>query len=194
MIISHRGNGNHIYKENSKDAIKKVLKENYVDGVEIDIRFTKDKRMVLNHGATYNNKIIKYTNYDDLYLDSIHDIMKDIKTNKIILIEIKDNDFSNIQYILSFIKNYNYLNIYIQSFYKEILFEIKKRNKKIKIGLVCFNIPKDISSFDFISLWHSNYKTCDKELFVWTVNNHHTIKKFINLNVNIITDKPDIII
>ena len=165
MIISHRGNGNHIYKENSKDAIKKVLKENYVDGVEIDIRFTKDKRMVLNHGATYNNKIIKYTNYDDLYLDSIHDIMKDIKTNKIILIEIKEKDFSNIKYILSFKINYNYLNI-----------------------------PKDISSFDFISLWHSNYKTCDKELFVWTVNNHHTIKKFINLNVNIITDKTDIII
>ena len=174
MIISHRGNGNHRYKENSKNAIKTVLKETYVDGVEIDVRFTKDKKMVLNHGATYNNKIIKYTNYDDLYLESIHDIMKDIKTKKIILIEIKDNDFNNIPYILSFIKKYNYLNIYLQSFYKELLLEIK--NKKIKIGLVCFTIPKDISSFDFISIWHSNYKSCDKELFVWTVNNYHVIK------------------
>lgn len=194
MIISHRGNGNHRYKENSKNAIRTVLEENYIDGIEIDVRFTKDKKMVLNHGTTYNSKIIKYTNYDDLYLDSIHDIMKDIKTKKIILIEIKDNDFSNIPYILSFIEKFNYLNIYLQSFYKELLLEIKKRNKKIKIGLVCFNIPKDISSFDFISLWHSNYKPCDKELFVWTVNNYHVIKKFINLNVNIITDKPDIII
>lgn len=194
MIISHRGNGNHRYKENSKNAIRTVLEENYIDGIEIDVRFTKDKKMVLNHGTTYNSKIIKYTNYDDLYLDSIHDIMKDIKTKKIILIEIKDNDFSNIPYILSFIEKFNYLNIYLQSFHKELLLEIKKRNKKIKIGLVCFNIPKDISSFDFISLWHSNYKPCDKELFVWTVNNYHTIKKFINLNVNIITDKPDIII
>lgn len=194
MIISHRGNGNHRYKENSKNAIITVLEENYIDGIEIDVRFTKDKKMVLNHGTTYNSKIIKYTNYDDLYLDSIHDIMKDIKTKKIILIEIKDNDFSNIPYILSFIEKFNYLNIYLQSFYKELLLEIKKRNKKIKIGLVCFNIPKDISSFDFISLWHSNYKPCDKELFVWTVNNYHVIKKFINLNVNIITDKPHIII
>lgn len=193
MIISHRGNGNHKYKENNKKSIKKVLEENYVDGVEIDVRFTKDKKMVLNHGATYNSKIIKYTNYNDLGLESINDIMKNINSKKILLIEIKDNDVSNIPYILSFIKKYNYLNIYIQSFYKEILLRIKKRNKKIKIGLVCFNIPKDIFNFDFISLWHSNYKPCHKELFVWTVNKKDKIKKFISMGVNVITDKPYLI-
>ena len=59
MIISHRGNGNHNFKENSKEAIIFSLNDKNIDGIEIDIRFTKDKKMVLCHNATYDGKIIK---------------------------------------------------------------------------------------------------------------------------------------
>lgn len=44
LFISHRGNGKHNYKENTVKSIINVLKED-VDGVEFDIRMTKDKKI-----------------------------------------------------------------------------------------------------------------------------------------------------
>ena len=55
MIISHRGNDNHNYKENTIEAVVFSLNRDYVDGVEVDIMFTKDKEIVLNHDYIYNN-------------------------------------------------------------------------------------------------------------------------------------------
>ena len=46
MFIAHRGNGKHRYLENTKEAILNVLKEE-VDGVEFDIRMTKDEKFVI---------------------------------------------------------------------------------------------------------------------------------------------------
>ena len=107
--------------------------------------------------------------------------------------EIKDNDIENITYILNFIKTFSHLNIYIQSFYKEILLKIKEKNKKLKIGLICFHIPENIHNYDFISIWFQNYTHINKEIFVWTVNSKKQIKRFISLDINIITDKSYII-
>ena len=59
MIISHRGNDNHNYKENTIEAVVFSLNRDYVDGVEVDIMFTKDKEIVLNHDYIYNNRYIK---------------------------------------------------------------------------------------------------------------------------------------
>ena len=193
MIISHRGNGNHNFKENSKAAIIFSLNDKNVDGIEIDIRFTKDKKMVLCHNATYDGKIIKYTNFNDLPFEDIYTIFKKIKTKKLILLEIKDNDIENITYILNFIKTFSHLNIYVQSFYKEILLKIKEKNKNLKIGLICFHIPENIHKYDFISIWFQNYTHIDKKIFVWTVNSKKQIKRFISLDINIITDKSYII-
>ena len=193
MIISHRGNGNHNFKENSKEAIIFSLNDKNVDGIEIDIRFTKDKKMILCHNATYDGKIIKYTNFNDLPFEDIYTIFKNIKTKKLILLEIKDNDIENITYILNFIKTFSHLNIYVQSFYKEILLKIKKKNKNLKIGLICFHILENIHNYDFISIWFQNYIHIDKEIFVWTVNSKKQIKRFISLDINIITDKSYII-
>lgn len=190
MIISHRGNNNHKFKENSKEAILDVLNKDYIDGIELDIRFTKDKKIVLNHGNIYNHKIIKYTLYNDLPLEDIYSIFNNLNTNKIIILEIKDNDVNNIPYILNFINKYYYLNIYIQSFHKEILLKLKEKLKHIKIGIVCFHIPNDIYNYDFISIWYQNYNYIDKNIFVWTVNQKIQIKRFISLDINIITDKP----
>lgn len=193
MIISHRGNRNHNFKENSKEAIIFSLNDKNVDGIEIDIRFTKDKKMILCHNATYDGKIIKYTNFNDLPFEDIYTIFKNIKTKKLILLEIKDNDIENITYILNFIKTFSHLNIYVQSFYKEILLKIKEKNKNLKIGLICFHIPENIHNYDFISIWFQNYIHIDKEIFVWTVNSKKQIKRFISLDINIITDKSYII-
>ena len=58
-FISHRGNDDDL-AENSKKAILNSLSKPYIDGVEFDIRITKDNKFVINHNATINlnsNKI-----------------------------------------------------------------------------------------------------------------------------------------
>ena len=49
FLIAHRANNNHEFSENSKNAIINVLSKDYIDGIEIDVRITKDKRLVLIH-------------------------------------------------------------------------------------------------------------------------------------------------
>ena len=65
MFIAHRGNGKHRYLENTKEAILNVLKEK-VDGVEFDIRMTKDEKFVIFHDPIINRQIIRLSELKDL--------------------------------------------------------------------------------------------------------------------------------
>jgi len=47
MLIAHRGNDNHNYRENSEEAIIYSLSRTYIDGIECDLRLTKDNEIVL---------------------------------------------------------------------------------------------------------------------------------------------------
>ena len=57
-IIAHRGNDN-IHKENSLEAITNSLNSKYTDGVEFDIRFTKDYKFIVHHDFFYQGHFIK---------------------------------------------------------------------------------------------------------------------------------------
>lgn len=70
-LISHRGLDNHTYSENSLKAIENVLSKDYIDGVEFDVRITKDKKIVLIHDPIIDlisngSGIIKYMTLKDL--------------------------------------------------------------------------------------------------------------------------------
>ena len=91
-IISHRANDNHSFKENTIEAIKDVLNKDYIDGVEIDIRLTKDNKIVLYHSPIiYNLGLISNNNLKEIkkYANELNNVLKKIKTNKLILIDIK---------------------------------------------------------------------------------------------------------
>ena len=189
MIISHRGNDKHGFKENTKKAIISTLKNDYVSGVEFDIRMTKDKKIVLSHSPLYKDRIICLTNYKDLHLDLLKNVLNGIKSKKIIIIEIKDYDISIIPVLYKILKNFPNLNIYIHSFYYHILKEWKDKYPSYKIGLIkmgFFNDDKKENILDFLSIYYKNSYSTDKEVFLWTVN---SVIKDIQ-KVNIITDKP----
>lgn len=190
LIISHRGNNKHLYKENSKEAILNVLKQDYIDGVEFDIRLTKDKKFVLNHSLLSDGKIIKYNKVDNLNLDELNSVLKKIHSKKILIIEIKDNDLSIVDLLYKIIKKYQNLNIYIHTFHKDLAILFKQKYPKIIVGLILFNINAliDYSLFDFISLHYLGYQDTKKVLFLWTINTKDKIKKFNSMNI--ITDKP----
>ncbi len=152
MLIAHRGLVTTNNKDNSYKAVYNALMSNKYDGVEIDLRITKDKKLVLVHDPIYKNKLIKNTNYNKLKKDLVllDDILK-IKTNKIILIEIKDTNI-NKQRIINKLNKYN--NIYIMSFNKKYIQELAKLKPKFKLGYLNYiiNSEDNYVEYDFICL------------------------------------------
>lgn len=206
-LISHRGLDNHIYSENSLKAIESVLNKDYIDGIEIDVRITKDKKIVLIHDPVIDlisngSGIVKYMNFDDLNkyqygkskesiitLDNLLDI---INTDKIILIEIKEfgNDFINlVDETIKIISKHN-LNIYISSFNYRLLNYVKSKYKNVKCGLIIgygLNLIHFKNNLDFNIVSYHYYKQVDssKLTFIFNLdkNNYE-----LNHNVYLITD------
>ena len=48
-FIAHRGLDKHNFKENSIEAFKYCFNSSYIDGVEMDVRLTRDKKVVISH-------------------------------------------------------------------------------------------------------------------------------------------------
>ena len=138
--IIHRGITSKNIKENSYLAIKKAIKDKESIGVELDIRLTKDKKIILSHNSLINLNVIEETNYSELiknnYLTTLDKIL-DIDTNKIFLIDIKTNNnykvFGDI--LMNTLNKYN-KNIYLASFDKNIIKYIKSKYKKGIITLL----------------------------------------------------------
>jgi len=205
-IISHRGNG-FKYKPNTKEAILYSLNIDYVDGVEFDVRITKDKKIVIIHDPIINfvsngRGIVKNMKYKELLkynfgtkeipskITLLDELLSLINNKKIILIEIKEemDDYKEIvDIVYKIISKYN-LNIYIASFNYELIKYFKTKYNKcgliIGLGL---NTKKLYNHFDFnIVSYNYRNRVDKKETFIWTINE---VKKDIN-NYNIITDKP----
>lgn len=69
-VIAHRGNGN-IYKANTKEALLQALKYTYVDGIELDVRMTKDKKIVIIHDPIIDlvsdgSGIVRFMNLNEI--------------------------------------------------------------------------------------------------------------------------------
>lgn len=207
-IISHRGNG-FKYKGNTKEAILNALSISYIDGVEFDIRITKDKKIVVIHDLVIdlvsNGKgFVKNMTYKELLkynfgtmekyskISTLDEILTEVNNNKIILIELKEetNDYKDfVDIVFNIISKYK-LNIYITSFNYELLKYFKTKYNKcgLLIGLG-LNIKKLYNHFDFnIVSYNYRNKVDLKETFVWGFKGY---KKDLD-KFNVITDKPDL--
>lgn len=197
-IIAHRGLKE--YKQNTKEALLQALNKDYIDGIELDVRITKDNKIVIIHDPIINlvsngsgivklmtyRKLLKYnfgTKENPQKIMLLDDFLKELNTDKIILIDIKEelDDLRIVKYLPKIIDKYN-LNIYLTSFNYNII----KNLTKYKVGLLIgYTINKDklYNHFDF-NIVHYNYATRvnkKKETFVFGTN------KPIE-NFNIITD------
>ena len=193
-IIAHRGNDS-LHRENSKEAILNSLNKSYIDGVEFDIRITKDNKFIINHDPFFHGLFIEKTSSKTLKkegLNTLEEVLNNIKESKILLIEVKTeiNNYKKLdKYLYQILDKYR-LNIYLCSFNYEFIKYFSKRHKKIKCGLI---IGKTINqkylknNFDFNSIsYRYKGKIPKKEIFRWTINSSKEIK---NKNENIITDK-----
>ena len=213
-IIAHRGNN--IEKvENNISGILKTLSYSYIDGVEIDVRMTKDGVLVLEHNLLISTiqkevKNIAKEKYKDLKkltfvkksnkykLESLHTFFKKVHTNKILMIECKEEYGRNKMFIKSLLKELKKQkkkNIIICSFSYDLLV-IFKRYSSISTGLLIgyfLNLQKDYQLFDYLllSVSHISFSKAKKPYYLWTLNhkdNFHKSSKDDNF-VGVITDK-----
>jgi glycerophosphoryl diester phosphodiesterase len=107
--IAHRGLHNEKYIENSMGAFKNAIDYNYP--IELDVRFTKDKQVVVFHDdslerVTNDNRNVDEVDYEELksiklevdgvnpdteeYIPLLKDVLETVDSKVPILIEIKD--------------------------------------------------------------------------------------------------------
>ena len=150
-FIAHRGIWNDSVKDNSYQALYNgLLSEEYI-GIETDVRVTKDNVFVIYHDPLYNGKLVKNVYYKDMVdVCRLEDMLK-IKTDKIILLEIKDFNM-DVKKFIKLIDKYK-RNVMIMSFSTLVINKIKTLNTKYKLGVLNYIINSDSNyDYDFICL------------------------------------------
>ena len=210
-FIAHRGKDKHSFYENSKEALCWCLKQSYIDGVELDVRMTKDHQFVLWHNSSIlylgienyfiaNETLekLKSINFGTLenphYLDSLEEFLDSIQTDKIIILDIKKEIGEVDELISSLLKvleKYSYLNIYLCSF-REHFVKLCATMCKTSVGLLVsdwINKKKDYTQYDFLSVSKGAYRdiASSKKKIVWTINKKEDLRG-ISSKMWIITD------
>ncbi len=193
-FIAHRG-----YKknslENSIQAFKNAIKDDYFSGFELDIRTSKNGDFMVIHDpfidrVTTKSGLVKDKTTKqllDLGIPKLESVLK-LKTDKIILIEIKDYDI-NLAKLVKLLNKYRNLNIYVDSFSAKVINKLVSFKKYFKIGILnmVINTQKNYDNYDFICLYKGiltndlvNYfLTKNKEVFVWGLLDNINIDKSI---------------
>ena len=182
QLIAHRGLTNDYIKENTIEAFLNALNNGY-DGIELDIRLTKDKKIVVLHDKLINRtsngkgninnftykELLKY-NFGTKEIKSkipLLSIVIEKISNKVIIIELKEKiDLKDLENIL--IKNPTN-NYYISSFNKEHIDNIK--DTKYKKGLInyIFNSNVNIKDYDFVLILESLF---NKDIYNYLKENN----------------------
>lgn len=212
MFIAHRGNDHHSFHENSLNALLDSLSRAYIDGVEFDVRLTKDNVIVLIHNMLIDfvsdgngfvstktlRELKKYnfgTKEETEKITTLAEFLKQVHSSKIILIEIKEEKENYERWrkaLKQLLRKYRKLNIYICSFNYELLIYLKKHIKHIPYGLIIgymMNTKKNISNFEFLSYHYRSYEETNKSTMIWTINNKALYLSYHELADYIITDK-----
>lgn len=211
MIIAHRGLESKNIKENTLEAFLNAVRNNY-DGIELDIRKTKDNKIVVLHDCLINRTsngsgYIKNYTYKQLlkfnfgtkkhkaHIPLLKDVLKNLRNTNII-IELKEK-FSILE--LKKVLKYNTNNkIYFCSFFKSHIKNLKKL--KYPVGLINYllNSKIDYQKYDFYLLYYKFYNDSvleklnklNKPLFLYGIKDYKKISniKYDNSLLNYIVE------
>ena len=187
-LIAHRGLVNKINPENTYISILSALNSKKYVGVEFDVRLTKDNKLVLMHDkniirttngtGTVENMTLKelkkyqMTKNKTQTIPTLERILS-IKTNKILLIELKinNNEKELANTLIEVLKNYPHKTIYVMSFNKKVLNILKEYKHHPPLGHINI-LKKDITNkYDFYCIreMHLTKKilSTNKKIFIW---------------------------
>lgn len=221
LIIGHRGAKGHL-AENTLESIKKALTLG-VDGIEIDIHRCASGQLVVFHDFTIDrmtdgtgevskhtlNQLKQVEVKGRCQIPTLSEVLTFIDNRCLVNIELRGHDTAveATRLITFFIekKGWDYKNIIVSSFQKDLLETVHKTNENIPLGfLVDSNLEdaivfaKSIKAFsihpDYTMITEEIVQTLkqDFKVITYTVNNLKPIKRIKSYGVDgIISDFPD---
>tara|TARA_Y100001970_G_scaffold117782_1_gene146370 strand:- start:10 stop:819 length:810 start_codon:yes stop_codon:yes gene_type:complete len=159
IIIGHRGSPTKI-TENTKPSFEKALDQG-VEGIELDIRLTKDKKIVVFHddnllrlsGVNIGVKDLAYTEMlthtlkkeknqkEGVVAPQLEDLLPVLNKSEVINIEIKSDSFFDsseiVDYLISFLDNNNLdYKCIVSCFNPLMLWRLRRKRPQTIIGLL----------------------------------------------------------
>ena len=191
LIIGHRGAPT-LKRENTISSFQAALKNN-VDGLELDVQLTKDKKLIVYHDfyiINYQNEKKLIANldlqqvraiYTDYHIPTLDEVLNICSKDIILNIEIKSTNLLNV-YIINetvnlLIKYQLNQNTIISSFNPFVLIQLKKVNTNIKIGLLWTQdskAPWFVTHYSYVKLkpysFHASINYIDQNTAHWVKN------------------------
>jgi len=215
LKVGHRG-ARAYETENTLESFKKAI-ELGVNAIELDVRKSKDGKLVIIH----DDNLKKVFGKDILVNQATLKELKQFTENKIptleealkvidkkvdkILVELKETGYG--KKVLDIIKKEKLKDsVIIISFHEQALLNVRKLDNEIETGLIYskYKNPVDVAlklnARYLVSLYRFTH-TRDIEkahknnlkVIVWTINTKQEVKDYIAKGVDgIATDKPDI--
>lgn len=142
LIFAHRGACN-LAHENTMEAFKKAYELN-ANGIELDLRKTKDNIIIVNHNPNVDDLVIcentyecltEYTQKQNYIMPKFEDVVNEFGGKIFLDIEIKEPGFEN--EVIDLMLNKTTQDMFmIRSFNKDIIIKVKEINKKITTALI----------------------------------------------------------
>lgn len=198
-FIAHRGLHSSDIIENSIEAIELGSKVKYLDGVEFDVRLTKDNKVVVIHDKTIDRvsngvgtvanmtlrQLRKYNYGSDVApstISTLDEVLDVITPGSLLIIELKDEDKRNsvlVTEVLKILDKYPNLNIWLKSFSSQIV-DLLQNSSKYPVGILVDKtstkeLLKDtyfysISKHVIDKNIVKNLIKRDKIIMIWTIN------------------------
>ena len=172
MFIAHRGLVKKGIIENTLPAFLGAINSDKYAGFELDIYTSKDNEFIIHHDPLLDGKLIWNYEYKELKKKGVvklEDVLK-LKTNKIILIEIKDINL-DINQFTKLLNKYQDKKIYVMSFFNSVIRKFK--NPTFKVGVLNYLLNSTTEyPYDFIGI-------------LYDVATKHMINSLKELNIEV---------
>ncbi|NVM22176.1 MAG: glycerophosphodiester phosphodiesterase [Desulfobacterales bacterium] len=208
MIMGHRGAAA-LEPENTLLSIGRAV-EIGVDAVEIDVRLSKDKQLVVIHDATVDRTtdgrgpVGSYTLKEIKKLDAgkgetiptLQEVV-DFIGNKIrLVVELKEEGTEN-KVVELIRKNNLYDNAYVISFWHNLVKNVKDMDGRIKTGVLLVGCPVDaclatrasadalVMRYTFVN--RQLVETAHKDglkVFIWNIDDRRLLKPYADMRVD----------
>jgi glycerophosphoryl diester phosphodiesterase len=218
LKIGHRG-ARAYAPENTITSFKKAI-EIGVDAIELDVRKTKDNKLIVIHDAdvkrTTNGKglvselkleeIKRFSTEGDEKIPTLEEALDFIDKKVKVFIELKETGIE--EQVLDLVHKKGLAdNVVIVSFLEEALRNVRSMDKKIETGLIYARHSNPIKAalelkanylFALYRFTHTaNVEKAHQnglKIIVWTINTAEEVKEYAKKGVDgIASDKPDII-
>ena len=219
-VIGHRGAAG-LEPENTLRSVRRAI-ELGVDRVEIDVRVSKDGRLVIMHDETVDRTTnghgyVSELTFDELRsldagmgekIPTLEEILRFTMGKAKLEIELKVPEAT--EPTIQLVEELNAeKNVIVISFIHELLERVHDLNPNIRTGALFFEVPKDILQRALkvhagsIHVYYRNVnsdlvKEAHKsglEIAVWNPNRIEEMREMIGLGVDAIgSDRPDVLI